>query len=496
MPPDHRATACRVARHSPAAGRVSRHRTPLRAATLGLYLLLVGGCVLGPDYRRPAVPVPESWRIDPVSARSWGDGPWWRQFQDPVLDALIAEALASNLDLRIAAARITELEGRLGVERAALLPQVGAEAAIGRQRTTEAGPAPFSPQVRNPADSFGAALYASWEIDLWGRLRRANEAAQAELLAGEAVRRGVVLTLVGALAQGYVVLRSLDRQLEISRATVRARQESYRLFGLRFAGGVISELELSQARAELEAAQGTIPPIERAIAQQENALCLLLGRNPGAIPRGRDLGSLGRPAVPAGLPSSLLVKRPDIHQAEQRLIAANARIGVARAAYFPAISLSGSLGSASVELHDLFGGPARTWSWAAPLAAPIFTGGALAGQLQVAEALQLQALERYRQAIQAAFRDVEDALVDQLRTREQLTVLERQVAALGDSARLARLRYDNGYTSYIEVLDAERGLFAAEIDLTQSQAAHFSALVGLYKAMGGNWEMGLPPPNP
>jgi multidrug efflux system outer membrane protein len=469
-------------------GRAPRAANPPGRVAAALCLLaLLCGCMVGPDYRRPEVAVPVTWRFDDAQARAWSGSPWWGQFQDPVLDALIQEALQQNRDLRIAVERIAELQGRYRVSQAALMPQVGAGATVGRARASESGAAPLSPQVTNPAGIYEGLLFASWEIDLWGRLRRASEAAQAEVLASEEARRGVVLALVSSVAGGYVNLRSLDQQLEISRRTVQARQESLRIFRDRYAGGVVSELEVSQARSELEAAQATIPALEQAIALQEHGLCQLLGRNPGPIPRGQSLAALELPAVPAGMPSALLGDRPDIRQAEQALIAANARIGVARAAYFPAISLTGTLGSASAELEDLFSGPARTWSWAAPLSMPIFTAGAIAGDVAAAEAAQRQAVERYQQAIQAAFRDVEDALVSQQRTREQLAILQRQVGALSDYARLARLRYDNGYTSYIEVLDAERSLFSAELDQTQSRSALFISLVNLYKAMGGGW---------
>jgi multidrug efflux system outer membrane protein len=300
-------------------------------------------------------------------------------------------------------------------------------------------------------------------------------------------RRTVILTLVSAVATSYINLLNLDRQLEVSRETVRSRAESLRIFELRFKGGTISELELQQLRSEYEVALATIPSLEKQIAQQENNLSVLLGRNPGPLKRGGTLGELVLPAIPEALPSEILERRPDIRQAEQQLVAANARIGVAKAAFFPAISLTGLLGVASVDLSNLFTRDARSWTFAGSVSQPIFTGGTLTGQLQVSEAQQRQALHTYQQAIQTAFSEVENSLVDQSKTREQAAAQTRQVDALVRYAYLARLRYDNGYTSYIEVLDAERSLFQAQLQLTQTQGLLYVALVNLYKALGGGW---------
>jgi multidrug efflux system outer membrane protein len=289
------------------------------------------------------------------------------------------------------------------------------------------------------------------------------------------------------VANGYVNLRDLDKQLEIAQNTTKTRKESYDLFKLRFEGGVISELELNQVKSEYEQALSTIPQVQKTIAFQENALNLLLGRNPGPVLRGKTIDELTLPAVPAGLPSDLLVNRPDIREAEQNLISANAQIGVAKALYFPSISLTGLFGFASKDLSDLFTGPARTWNWAVPISAPIFTGGAIAGQVKAAEAIQQQVLHQYQKTIQTAFAEVEDSLIDQKRSREQLQAQASQVDSLRQYAQIARLRYENGYTSYIEVLDAERSLFNAELAYTQTQGFLFQALVNLYKAMGGGW---------
>jgi multidrug efflux system outer membrane protein len=444
------------------------------------------GCMIGPSYQRPSVETPTSWRFEEKKAKEVANTAWWKQFDDPVLNELIQIALKENKDAKIAAARVEEFMGRYRTTRASLLPQVGAGASAGRSRVTGKGPSPLDGTV-NPANDFQVFLNANWEIDLWGKLRRATEAARADLLSTEEARRAIILTLVTSVASTYVNLRDLDMQLEIAKRTAKSREESYNLFKIRFRGGVISELELNQVKSEYEQALSTIPLIEKTIAQQENVLSVLLGRNPGPIPRGKTINELALPAVPAGLPSDLLANRPDIRQAEEDLIAANARIGVAKSLYFPTISLTGLFGFASTDLSNLFSGPAKVWSFAAPLTAPIFTGGAIRGQVKSAEAVQQQALVRYQQFIQTAFREVEDALIDQKRSRERLEIQSQQVLTLRNYARIARLRFDNGYTSYIEVLDAERSLFNAELSQAQTKGVLFQALVNLYKAMGGGW---------
>jgi multidrug efflux system outer membrane protein len=451
-----------------------------------LLTLTLFGCMVGPNYRRPAVETPPLWRFEEIEAREVANTAWWEQFDDPVLDELIQNALKENRDVKITAARVEEFVGRYRTTRASLFPQVGAGAIAGRSRVTGRGPSPID-GTRNPANSFQIFLNANWEIDLWGKLRRATEAARADLLSTEEGRSSVILTLVTSVASAYVNLRDLDMQLEIAKRTAKSREESYHLFQLRFRGGTISELELNQVKSEYEQALSTIPLIEKTIAQQENLLSVLLGRNPGYIPRGKMIDELVLPAVPAALPSDLLTNRPDIRQAEQDLIAANARIGVARSQYFPAISLTSSFGYASTDLSKLFSGPAKVWSLAAPLTAPIFTAGAISGQVKSVKAVQQQALLRYQQVIQTAFREVEDALIDQKRSREQLEIEAQQVVTLRNYARIARLRFDSGYTSYIEVLDAERSLFNAELSHAQTKGVLFQALVNLYKAIGGGW---------
>ncbi len=444
-------------------------------------------CALGPDYKRPSIKTPASWRLEEPEAKDLANTAWWEQFDDPVLNDLVGIALHENTDLRIAAARVEEFMGRYRTTHAALFPRVvasGTGAGIG---ASEVADVPWSSAADNPYSDFQTNLSASWEIDIWGRLRRATEAARADLLGTEELRRGVVLTVVTAVAVAYTDLLDLDKQLEIAKRTVTSREDSFKLFKLRFGQGLISELELRQVESEYQSALATVPALQNLIARQENALNVLLGRNPGPIPRGKPLDSLVLPAVPAGLPSGLLEKRPDIRQAEQDLVAANARVGVARALYFPTISLTGLYGVDSMDLSRLFTGPAKMWNYAVPISMPVFNAGAIAGQVKAAEAVQQQYLFRYQQAIQRAFREVEDALVDQHRTREQLGIQKAQVEALRKYAELAHLRYENGYTSYLEVLDAERSLFNAELSYTQTQGALFRALVNLYKSMGGGW---------
>jgi len=452
--------------------------------------LFVASCTVGPDYKRPAVDVPAGWRLDEKEAKDLANSTWWQQFNDPVLNELITVSLRENKDLMIAAARIEQFAGRYGVVRADLFPQVGAAAEYSRQRVTELGENRLSPAYKATTDNFSANVNASWEIDLWGKIRRSTEAARAQLLASEEGRKAVILSLVANVASAYINLRDLDRQLEISRSTAKSRGDSYLVFKERFAGGVISDLELSQNRSQYEEALASIPPLEKAITQQENGLSVLLGRNPGPIIRGKSIEALQLPAIVAGLPSDLLERRPDLRQAEQNLIAANAQIGVAKAAYFPAISLTGAFGSASGDLSNLFKGPSKAWQYSAPITLPIFTAGKIAGSVREAEAIQQQALLGYQQAIQNAFREVNDALADQSQTRKQLAAQKSQVDSLSQYAGIARLRYDNGYTDYLAVLDAERSLFNAQLAYTQTQGTLHLAMINLYKAMGGGWAEG------
>jgi len=450
-------------------------------------LLFVTGCAIGPDYVRPKVDVPPAWRITDNATRDVINTAWWKQFQDPVLDGLIQTALRENKDLLIATARVDEFLGFYAETRSALFPQTGAGASGSKQRVTKKTPNALSPEAHTVYNNYSALLNASWELDIWGSIRRSTEAARAELMSTEEGRRAVVLSLVTAVATTYIDLRSLDEQLEIAKRTAESRRASYELFKMRFQGGVISDLQLSQVQSQYEESLAAIPSIENSIAQTEHALSLLLGHNPGAIPRGKAIGELTMPEIPAGLPSTLLERRPDILQAEENLIAANARIGVARALYFPSISLTGDKGTQSAHFSDLFSGPAHIWNYAGQATMPLFTFGRIGGLVRASKAARQQALARYEQVIQSAFRDVEDALVGRVKSRERLDAQGRQVEALRTYARIARLRFDEGYTSYIEVLDAERSLFNVELSYTQTQASLLNSLVNIYKAMGGGW---------
>jgi multidrug efflux system outer membrane protein len=461
-----------------------------KIATATLLSLLLSGCMMGPDYFRPTVDTPLAWRVSDQDAKDLANTAWWEQFNDPVLNDLIATALRENKDLMIASARIEEYAGRYGITRAELFPQVGLGYGVAKQKNTLPGTT-----EKGIYNTYDTLLSASWEIDLWGKIRRQSEAARAQIVASENGKQGVILSLVSSVAGAYVNLRDLDRQLEISLITAKARGASYKIFQDRYAGGVISLLELSQNKSQYDEALARIPAFEKAIAQQENALSVLLGRNPGPIARGKTIDELIIPGIPEGLPSSLLERRPDIREAEQNLIAANALIGAAKAAYYPSISLTGLAGVASTGLSNLFSGASHIWQYSAAVNLPVFTGGGLAGQLQVAEAQQQQALFTYQKAIQNGFREVNDALIDQDRTRVQLATQRLQVESLSLYTDTARLRYDNGYTSYIEVLDAERSLFNAQLNYTQTQQTQFQAMINLYKAMGGGWEAAVPGSN-
>ncbi|CAB3776763.1 efflux transporter outer membrane subunit [Pararobbsia alpina] len=465
-------------------------RAPVRHLPLVAILLVtagLGGCLLGPDYVRPSVATPATYRFAADELNDVANTAWWEQFQDPVLNDLIAAALANNWDVKIAAARIDQFLGQFDTTRSLLFPQVGAGFDASRQRVSGVG------LIRPPAVSgavfndFQLSLSAAWEIDLFGKLRRQTESARASLLASEEGRRATIMSLVASVASSYINLRDLDQQLSIAKATTQSRAGSVEVFQARFSGGDVSQMELAQSQSEYEASLATIPQIETQIAQQEDALSVLLGRNPGPILRGRELTELAVPEVPMALPSDLLERRPDLREAEQNLVAANALIGAARALYFPTISLTGLLGTESSQLSKLFTGPARIWSYAGSLTVPIFTAGNISGQVRQAEAQQQQALLQYQQAIQVAFQEVADALIALQKSREQLVIQGRQVDALRTYSRLARLRYEGGYTSYIEVLDAERSLFNAQLSYTQTNGVVFSSLIGLYKAMGGGW---------
>jgi multidrug efflux system outer membrane protein len=448
---------------------------------------LLAGCAVGPDYVKPAIETPAAWRIDLPQAESLANTAWWRQFGDPALDALIEEALKNNADLQIAAARVDQFIGALRSTRSQFYPQIGYSGSASRNRTTERGPTSLPPGTDPWYNLYEASLGAAWQIDLFGRVRRESEAAQAAVFASEQGRRGVVLSLVASVASSYITLRALDRELEISRATAKNYAETLKLFELRYKGGVVSQIELEQVRSQYLQAQAAIPSFERQVAAQENLVSILLGRNPGPIERGKTIDELAEPGIPGGLPSDLLERRPDILQAEQNLVAANAQIGAAKALYFPSISLTGLLGTASVALGDFLTAPAAVVQGAAGLSGPIFTFGAIEGQVQTAEAGERAALAFYRSTVQNAFAEANDALVGSQKSREESDAQAQRVASLREYARLSRLRFDNGYASYLEVLYAENELFSAELTSVATRADQYTQIVSVYKALGGGW---------
>jgi len=464
-----------------------------KLSILGFALLLAGCTGLKPDYTKPAVDLPAGWRDAPADGVQARDARWWKVYGDPVLDRLVDEALAHNANVMLAIARVDEARAALSATSADQRPQVSAGANRSRTRVSQRGPVPLSPDVNPEFNNTRATVGVSYEIDLWGRLRNATQAARADLLATEAARETVLITLTSDVAQAYFALRAFDGQLDATRRSLAARSEALGMQKRRFDVGDISEFDYRQLQADVAAERALLPVLELQRAQQENALAVLLGKSPRAIYEGAiEAGSDPEDrtvaiVVPGGLPSDLLLRRPDLVQAEQTLIAANARVAVARAAYFPTLSLTGYLGSESVALSDLFTGPAGIWQAALAAGQPIYAGGRIDAQVQAAGARERQALAQYQLAIQNAFRDVRDALVAQAKARERLEAESERVTALRTTLRFARLRYQNGMTGQLEVLDAERNLLAAEqnrIDALRSQRA---AIADLFKALGGVW---------
>jgi len=460
----------------------------LRAAVL--LAAMLAACTVGPDWQQPRVDTPPAWRIDYPQAALLANARWWREFNDPVLDRLVEDALRENRDLVQAAARVEQFLGVLRTTRSQFYPQIGYSGSASRNRASENGVAFVGD--RNYS-LYEAALGASWQIDLFGRVRRQAEAAQAQVYATEQGRRGVVLSVVAATATAYIGLRSLDRQLEIARGTADNYAGSLRLFEARHRSGTVSELERSQVESQYRQAQAAVPSFERLVAQQENLLSVLVGRNPGAIPRGKTIEELADPVIPPGLPATLLERRPDVLQAEQNLRAANATIGVAKSLYFPTLSLTGLLGLSSTSLSEFAKSTSGTGAIAAALAGPIFTFGSIQGQVESAEAARFEALAFYQQVVFNAFRETNDALVGVQKLREEYDALAKRTIALRTYARLSRAKYEGGATSYIEVLYAENELFAAELAGVSTLAQRHAELVNLYKALGGGWVDGVDP---
>jgi multidrug efflux system outer membrane protein len=448
------------------------------------------GCAVGPNYRKPAVNVPPIYRgVKPEEAaqgeaRSLADEKWWEVFQDEQLKELIKTALQQNYDVRIAAARILQVQAQLGITRADQFPTVAGSADATNQRNPKSK---FLPAFETSSNQVGASF--AWDLDFWGKYRRATEAARADLVASEWVRREVITVLVANVASAYFQLRALDLQLEISQRTLASRRDSLRLTSLLAQGGSTSMLDVRQAEQLVFTAASEVPSLEQQIEQEENFISTLLGNNPAPVPRGRKLTEQEHPpTVPAGLPSSLLERRPDIRQAEEQLISANAQIGIAQAAYFPQISLTATAGYQSSALTDLFSGPAGLWNFGGALVQPIFTAGKLRSNVRLTQAQRQQFLVRYQQTIQGAFREVSDALVAYRKTQEFRQQQELLVASAQDASRLSHMRYSGGVASYLEVLTNETNYFSAELSLAQAQLNELLALVELYKALGGGWE--------
>jgi len=450
------------------------------------------GCAVGPKYQRPEMTAPANYRglAEEAAPASLADVPWWEIFQDPELHALIRQALEGNFDLRVAAARVEEARARAGVAKSFLFPEVNLTGGYtGRQVSRQTEPPQDGGQQDRDYSNYDLGFSLSWEIDIFGRIRREKESAIAVFVSTEEARRGVVITLVADIAQAYFNLRELDLELEIARSTVQINDETVAFYRRRLGGGVSNQLELDQALANRARTAATIPELERQIAIQENLIAFLLGRPPAPIPRGAALtDQYHPPEIPAGLPSALLDRRPDVREAEELLVAANADIGAAKALFFPTIALTGLFGGASHELSDLGSADARITSLAAGLFQPIFQAGRLRRNYEAAKARYEQALARYQQAAYNSFREVADALV----TIEKLEAVRAEraggVEALRDAASLSRKRYTAGLSNYLEILIADQQLFDAELVLARTRGAQLDAVVRLYRSLGGGWQ--------
>jgi NodT family efflux transporter outer membrane factor (OMF) lipoprotein len=453
--------------------------------------LVLASCTLGPNYKRPVVQTPAEFRgaSGAAGAESLADLKWFDVFRDDELTRLVDTALRQNFELRIAAERVLQARALYGITRAGQYPAVGGSVDLNAVRSSQIGAnAAVPPGADTDVTYAQAGFSVGWELDVWGRLRRLSEAARAQYLATEEARRGVITTLIADVSDTYLKLRALDLELQIANRTRDLATESLRLTEARRTRGVASGVDVRQSEQLLYTATGQIASLEREIAQTENALSLLLGQMPGDVPRGRPLEAFQvPPSVPAGLPSALLERRPDIRQAEQQLIAANAEIGAARAEYFPRISLTGFFGVQSRALSDLFTGPARLASATAGATAPIFNAGRTRANVRFTEAVQREMVVNYQRAIYAAFRDVADSLAAHTKTSEQRAQQERLVETLRESARLSTQRYEGGLDSYLPVLDAQRNLFQGELELARLRQQELASIVQLYRALGGGW---------
>lgn len=458
----------------------------------GFAALMLSGCAVGPNYHRPLVKTPDAFRASttPAAVPSFGDEKWFETFKDPKLQELIRTALQNNYDMRDAVARVEAARAAVGITRADQFPTIAGTADITTQRSSRNGSIPL-PQGFKQERTFGtvAGSLLSYEVDVWGRLRRATEASRAQLLATDENRKTVAMTLVSDVATAYFNLLELDLELDIAKRTLATREESLRVIRIRQSRGLSTLLEVRQAEQLVQVAAEEIPSVEQRIQQTENQLSLLLAENPTSVARDRRLSDQELPAdVPPGLPSSLLERRPDIRAAEENLVAANATIGVAKAAYFPQISLTGLFGFQSNQLSSLFTGPTRVWQFTPEAAQPIFTGGRLKSNVRLAEAQKKIAAVQYERTVQTAFREVSDALIQYQKVREIKDKQETLVTILQDRSRLSHRRYSGGVDSLLNSLDADRDLFDAELRLAQLKRDELVSVVQLYKALGGGWQ--------
>ncbi|HEY7303165.1 MAG TPA: efflux transporter outer membrane subunit [Bryobacteraceae bacterium] len=467
-----------------------------RALTVLIAAGWLTGCAVGPNYHRPTVQIPQTFRApEPLpapQANSFADLKWWEVFKDEELQQLVKAALAQNYDLRDAVARVEAARANLGITRSNQFPQLDASGNVQFTRFSRDGSLPLPTSfVKSQNRTWGEASLnlLSFEVDLWGRLRRSTEAARANLLSAEENRKAVVVTLVSDVATAYFTLRELDYELEISRRTLDTRRESLELVQTRQGGGVATLLDRRQAEQLVDTAAQTIPTLQEQIEQTENQINLLMGKNPATVIRQGSFNErVVPPEVPAGLPSALLERRSDIQAAEQNLIAANAQIGVAKAEYFPQLSLTAAVGGQSTQLATLFSGPNRAWSFVPQLTQPIFTAGRIRSNVRLAEAQRDGALNQYEKAIQTAFTEVSNALIAHQRVRESRVQQEALVAALQDRKRLAYVRYRGGVDTQLNALDADRDLFNAELNLRQIKLSELLSVVQLYKTLGGGWQ--------
>jgi multidrug efflux system outer membrane protein len=464
----------------------------LRSIVAAVAALFGVACALGPDYHRPETKIPAAFRFEPTATTdSFADHGWWQIYQDPTLQALIREALVTNFDVRIAAARIDQARATLGSTRLQQLPQIAISAEAQRARTSADQRIPGAPPISNVFSADGGLSY---EFDFWGKYRRATEAARAQLLASEYSKQDVMAGLVSSVATAYFTLLTLDEQLAITQRTVGTRQKFVDLTQAQHERGTVSGLDVATAQAQLASAQATIPDLQRLIGIAEDQLSVLLGRNPDEILRteSSQLKRMTEPAAPpvppAGLPSALLERRPDLRAAEQNLVAANANVGVAKANLFPTITLTATGGRVSTDLSDLFSGPTKAWSVAGGLLQPLLSPQRNLYQLDLADAQKRQALLQYQQSIQTAFREVSDALIARQKYAEFQVAQQAQVDAQRKANTIALARYRVGYSSYFDVINADRDLFTAELSLSAAHLNTLLSLVQLYRAVGGGWQ--------